>query len=183
MDENWEVCFAETEKWEGWHQFSDNPHDPGGATYSGVTQRAYDGYRRLKGLKPESVSVRRMTDQECRDLYRVQYWIPCRGPDLPDGLDLCQYDECVNCGPVEAAKLLQEALGIAPDGVFGLETYNAVKRNVDIPGLIERVSSARLGFYHRLKTWAFFGVGWSRRDVGIRAKALAMYAARKEGAQ
>lgn len=176
MDANFDACFAETELWEGWHEFSNNPHDPGGATYSGVTQRAYDGYRNLKKLPIQS--VRRMADDECKDIYRTQYWAAARGADLPAGLDLCQYDEAVNSGPLEAAKLLQQALGVNADGMIGLETMNAL-HNAVLGGngvaLIKRVCAARLSFWHRLKTWVYFGVGWNRRDVGIEAKALEMY--------
>lgn len=181
MRDNFGACFLETEVWEGWHQFSNNRHDPGGATYSGVTQRAYDGYRRSKGLPVQG--VRRMTDDECRDIYFTQYWSTARGDDLPAGLDLCQYDECVNSGSVEATRLLQSALGVEVDGMFGLETLGAVQQATDVPALIKRVCAARLSFWHRLRTWAYFGVGWSRRDAGIEAKALAMYAASQRPAQ
>ncbi len=170
------ACFAETERWEGWHQFSNNPHDPGGATYSGVTQRAYDGYRLKKGLPRQSVFA--MTDAECQEIYHDEYWAAVRGDDLWAGIDLCQYDEAVNSGPVEAALLLQRALGtVGVDGVFGLETLNAVLACTDRAGLIKRVCAARLSFWHKLKTWVYFGVGWNRRDVGIQARALEMLAA------
>lgn len=175
MNENFDACFAETESWEGFHQYSNNPHDPGGATYSGATQRAYDGYRNLKKLSLQS--VRRMTDDECKDIYRTQYWTGAHGADLPAGLDLCQYDEAVNSGPIEAAKLLQQALGVSADGAIGLETLGALHNCRDVAGLIKKVCAARLAFWHRLKTWVYFGVGWNRRDVGIEAKALAMFAA------
>jgi len=171
--ERFAACFAETETWEGWHQFSNNPHDPGGATYSGVTQRAYDGYRLKKGLPKQGVHA--MTDAECQEIYHDEYWNAVRGDDLWAGIDLCQYDECVNSGPVEAALLLQRALGtVGVDGVFGLETLNAVLACTDRADLIKRVCAARLSFWHKLKTWVYFGVGWNRRDVGIQAKALAM---------
>jgi lysozyme family protein len=181
MDANFDECFIETESWEGFHQYSDNPHDPGGATYSGVTQRAYDGYRLSKKLSIQN--VRRMTDDECREIYQLDYWIPAHGPDLPVGLDLCQYDEAVNSGPVEATKLLQASLGIAIDGAFGLETLGAVQRYQNVPALIKKVCAARLSFWHKLKTWIYFGVGWNRRDVGIEDKALALYAASQKLAQ
>jgi len=175
---NFPVCFAETEKWEGWHVFSDNPRDPGGKTYSGVTQRAYDGYRLGKGLPQQD--VRDMSDAECEDIYCTQYWLPARGPDLPSGLDLCQYDECVNSGPVEATKLLQRALRVHDDGVFGLETLGALHVAVacgKVPDLIKGVCAARLSFWRTLKIWIYFGRGWTARDRGIEAKALAMYEA------
>lgn len=180
MGDNFEACFAETERWEGWHQFSNNPHDPGGATYSGVTQRAYDAYRKIKGLP--SQSVRAMFDNECRDIYRTQYWTPCQAQLLPAGLDLCQYDEAVNSGVVEAGRLLQQALGVNIDGMVGLETLNAVHQCHDIPDLIRRVCAARLSFWHRLKTWVYFGTGWNSRDIGIQAAALEMFSAsQKQG--
>ena len=171
--DNFDACFSVTDQWEG--GFVNNPHDPGGATYRGVTQRVYDGYRRSKGGALQS--VRRMSPDECKDIYRTQYWAPAHGSDLPAGLDLCQYDEAVNTGPVQATRLLQQALGVSVDGAFGFETLGAVQVCKDIPGLIKRVCAARLSFYHRLKTWVYFGVGWNRRDVGIQAKALAMFAA------
>ena len=181
MKGNFLNCYAVTESWEGWHQFSANPHDPGGATYSGVTQRTYDAYRHLKGLP--QISVRRMTDAECQEIYQTQYWTSARGDDLPPGIDLCQYDESVNSGPVEAVRLLQQALGIVVDGDFGLETLHAVSTCQDVPSLIRHVCAIRLSFWHRLKTWIYFGVGWTRRDAGIQDKALAMYAASLGSAQ
>ncbi len=178
MDANFSACFNATLTYEG--GYSDNPHDPGGATYRGVTQRVYDGYRLTHHLGTQW--VRRMTDAECEDIYRTQYWIAARCPDLPPGLDLCQYDEAVNTGPVEAARLLQQALGVPVDGVFGFGTMGAVQSCKNVPDLIHKVCAVRLSFYHRLKSWIFFGVGWNSRDLGIEAKALAMYAASLKGA-
>lgn len=173
MDANFSECFSETAAYEG--GYSDNPHDPGGATYRGVTQNVYDGYLKLKGLPPKW--VRWMSDAECEDIYRKQYWSAAHCSDLPAGLDMTQYDEAVNTGPVQATKLLQQALAIQVDGAFGLETLGAIQKCNDIPGLIKRVCAARLSFYHRLKTWIYFGVGWNKRKIGIQAKALEMYAA------
>lgn len=173
MESNFGSCFNETDHWEG--GYVDNPHDPGGATCRGVTQRVYDAYRRSSGRNTQS--VRAIGAVECLDIYRRQYWIPAHGADLPAGLDLAQYDEAVNTGPVEATKLLQQALGVPVDGVFGLLTLSAVQRCSDVPSLIRKVCAARLSFYHRLRGWVWFGVGWNARDVGIQAKALEMFAA------
>jgi lysozyme family protein len=173
---NFYACFAETEAWEGWHQFSDNPNDPGGATYSGVTQRAYNGYRATKGLPIQG--VRRMSDEECGRIYFAEYWVPARGAELWDGLDLCQYDECVNSGTVKATKLLQMALGtVAVDGVFGLETLHAALTYAPREQLIRRVCASREAFWRSLPIFQYFGKGWMRRGEGIQAKALAMLAA------
>ena len=171
---NFPACFATMEKYEGWHQFSNNPHDPGGATYSGVTQRAYDAYRISKGFPTQG--VRRMTDPECQDIYRVDYWNLARCDELFPGLDLCQFDECVNSGLVRANKILQAALYVDVAGVFGLETLGALQRVTVRPDLIRRVCSLRLGFWRSLPTWTYFGRGWYARYAGIQTQALAMSA-------
>lgn len=165
------TCLPVILQWEG--GFVDNPHDPGGATYRGVTQATYNAYRNTRGLPPQS--VRDMSDAECSTIYETEYWIPARCNNLPAGVDLCQFDEAVNCGNFEATKLLQQALGVSADGIFGLQTLAAVQRCRNIPALINKLCALRLSYYHRLKTWIFFGVGWTRRDTGIQVKALSMF--------
>lgn len=173
MDYNWGPCFGETDHWEG--GYVNNPRDPGGETNRGVTKRVYDAYRRGKGLPIQSVHD--ITTAECVEIYQTQYWTPAHCNDLPIGVDLCQYDEAVNSGAVQATKLLQRALGVSADGVYGLVTARAVADCRDIPGLIKRICAQRLSFYEQLPTWRYFGGGWSTRKAGIEAKALSMFAA------
>jgi lysozyme family protein len=171
-DQRFAACFAITETYEGWHQFSNDPYDPGGATYSGVTQRAYDSYRRL--LKLPLQGVRRMGDDECRAIYRTQYWDAVRGDDLFAGLDLFMYDTGVNSGPITAIKFLQQALGVAADGQIGLETMGALAKVTDRAALIQTLCARRLSYWHALTTWWRYGRGWTARGTGIDVKALAM---------
>lgn len=175
LDPRFQACLSVILIQEG--GWSDNPHDPGGATYRGVTQSVYNAYRRQCARQIQSVHL--MNPDECAQIYQSQYWIAAHAPDLPVGLDLCQFDEAVNTGPVEATKLLQQALGISVDGAFGLETAGAVQACTDVPALIKKVCAARLSFYKRLRDWIYFGKGWYSRDAAIQEKALAMYEASK----
>jgi lysozyme family protein len=172
MNQNFPVCLADTLQFEG--GYVDNPHDPGGATNRGITQSTYDAWRRLNKETVQSVEL--ISDAECEAIYQQQYWLPARCDVLPSGLDLCQFDSAVNTGPVEATRLLQQALGVDQDGIFGVETLDAVQRCQSVPALIQKVCAARLSFYRRLKTWIYFGKGWTSRDTGIDRQALAMYA-------
>ena len=176
MLHNFQVCFADTEQFEGWHQYSNDPVDPGGATYSGVTQNEYNFYR-VHVLNSKPADVREMQDSECRSIYKTQYWDAVRGDNLWSGCDLLLYDIAVNSGPVRSIKFLQQALGVKVDGQFGLETFGALMAVKDRKALIQKICAARMSFWHQLSTFWRFGKGWSSRGVGIEAKALALLAA------
>lgn len=170
------IGFADTEQYEGWHQFSNDPVDPGGATYSGVTQNAYNSYR-LHVEKLFIQDVQRMSDDECRAIYKTQYWDSVRGDEVWAGMDILLYDISVNSGPVRSIKFLQQALGVSVDGQFGLETMGALRAVNDRKALIQKICAARMSFWHSLTTWWRFGKGWTNRGVGYEAKALALLAA------
>ena len=172
MTDQFSICFPITEAWEGWHRFSNDPYDPGGATWCGMTQRAYNTYRRQKDLPPQG--VRNATDDEIRDCFRINYWDAVRGDDLPSGLDLIVYDIAINMGPIVAIKFLQQALKVGVDGQFGLETLGAVQLCRDIPALILTISAHRRSFWHALKTFWRYGHGWLNRDSSIDKQAIAM---------
>ena len=169
---NWPApCFALTEQWEGWHQFSNDPVDPGGATWCGLTQREYDEWRRLQGLPLRGVHG--ASDVEIMAIFKTQYWDKVRGDELPSGLDYLLYDIAINMGPGKAIRFLQQAVGATVDGVFGLETLGAI-RGKDVKRLIQVIAEKRMSFWHSLTTWWRFGKGWASRGVGAEKQALAM---------
>lgn len=171
---NFVPCFLTTEQYEGWRVYTDDPYDPGGATYSGVTQRAFNGWLRMMGLPPRE--VRFAKDEELETIGNHQYWQPVRGDFLFAGLDLVLFDIAFNSGPITAIKFLQQALGVAVDGQFGLETIGALAKVNDRAALIHTICARRQSFWHSLKTYWRFGRGWSARGVGIETKAIVMLA-------
>ena len=170
MKENYDACFAEVERWEGWHQFSDDPYDPGGATWCGLTQRAYNGWRRSHGFPIQSVHM--ASDQEIKDCFRESYWNPIRGDDLFSGLDMELFDISINMGPVVAARFLQQALHVRVDGWIGMETLGAMQKVADREELLQAIFAMRMSFWHRLATWWRYGVGWTNRGNGDLSAAL-----------
>lgn len=151
--------------------FVNNPHDPGGATNFGVTQRVFDAYRRY--MNQPTTSVKFITQAEVSSIYRRQYWDAIRGDDLPPGMDYAVFDEAVNSGPVKAIGDLQKAVGVKADGQFGMVTLMAV-RNSSPKATIGILCDLRLGFLRRLTRWKYFGEGWSNRVASVRAAALRM---------
>ena len=174
---NYSACFTEMERWEGWHKFTITPHDPGGATYCGLTQAAYTAWRVKQHLPNQSVRIAK--DDEIGDIFRTQYWDPVRGNDLWAGLDMLVFDISVNSGANLAAKILQRAVGVTADGWVGLETLNAVQRATNREAILTAIHQGRLSFWRSLPIWRYFGTGWTNRENSVYARAKAMLASSK----
>lgn len=172
-DLSFEKCLPFTLIEEG--GYSNDPHDPGGKTMEGILQREYDKYRRKIGLPLQWVKL--ISDEEMHDIYYNEYWLP-HCPMLAPGLNLSFFDQCVNEGPREAILLLQRAMAIHADGIWGNETENAVKRANLTPGtIIQNYTNDRMRFYRSLKNYRYFGHDWIHRSTTIEKHSLAMIGA------
>lgn len=139
----------------------DDPQDPGGRTNMGVTQRTYNQWRKSKNLPVRDVY--QMALDEWVSIMKGSFWDTVRGDEVPAGVDVVLADASVNSGPARAIKFLQQALGVAVDGVFGNGTMNALKADDDNDALIAKINAIRLRFMRQLKTWRRFGTGWTSR--------------------
>lgn len=169
MIDNFKNCLPVTLREEGGND--DDPHDHGGRTSRGVTQREYDAYRHLKNEPPGDVW--QASQQEVNDIYESQYWKPYCDL-LPAGLDLCFFDFSVNAGRQQAVKSLQRVVGVPVDGMFGLRTKQAVERFPDLGRLIHAYCDARRSFYKVLAQFPRYGRGWLARTARIEKAALTM---------
>lgn len=167
MNNNFEHCLDLVLKHEG--GFSDHPSDPGGKTMKGVTQAVYDAYRKTRGRPAQSVKF--ITYDELKAIYKFQYWDRVQGDYLPRGLDYAVFDFAVNSGVGRASKYLQAVLGVAQDGQIGARTLAAITSPTNA---INALCDRRMGFLHGLRTFWRFGKGWTRRVQDVRAHALEM---------
>lgn len=147
----------------------DDPQDHGGRTSRGITQREYDAWRKLHDLPERDVWT--AADGEVLAIYREHYWNPwC--DRLPIGVDYLYFDLAVNAGPYRATKLLQRAIGVADDGIFGPVTLLAATK-VNPKQLIVAYSAAKEKFYRSLHQPRFLR-GWLNRVEHVERTALAM---------
>ena len=157
--------------------YVNHPKDPGGATNKGVIQRTYDAYRRLNGLPTRS--VRNITDEEVREIYRKNYWNASGCNVMPAGVDYAVFDYAVNSGPGRSIKDLQRSINdfakewpnvgtVNVDGDVGPATLTAVDKctMIDEVAFIEMFCNRRMSFLRSLKTYSTFGRGWQRRVLG-----------------
>lgn len=171
---NFDAALQHALKHEG--GFVDHPKDPGGATMRGVTLDTYRNYKRNQHLTADD--LKKITGAEIRDIYHRRYWDAIKGDDLPSGLDYCVFDCAVNSGPGRAAKILQEIIGVKPDGGIGPITLAAVRARCvtkeDTKVLITEYVDKRLQFWQSLPTFDTFGKGWTRRGNEVKEAALKM---------
>ena len=163
MKDNFDPCLKQVLKYEG--GYVNHPQDPGGATNRGITQAVYNSWRRSRGLPIRSVKL--ITGEEVKAIYRQNYWDKVRGDELPIGIDLAVFDYAVNSGVSRAAKLLQSLVGVKADGIIGPATLRAVSAHQF--GLTDKLCNERLKFLKSLHHWRTFGKGWERRVSSVRA--------------
>lgn len=143
--------------------FVNHPKDPGGATNHGITIGTLSAYL---GRKASIADVRALSVQTSALIYVKNYWAPVAGDEMPAGLDYAVFDFGINSGPSRAVKELQKLLpGVAPDGIVGKKTLNAIAAQ-DVEPLIRKYCEARIKFCTGLKTWKTFGRGWTYRITG-----------------
>lgn len=166
MTGNFKECLDLVLKSEG--GYVNNSQDPGGETNFGVTKRVWEEY---VGHPVEN--LKKLTKEEVAPLYELKYWRPCYGEVLPRGLDYVVFSMGVNAGPGRSVKLLQQSIGLVPDGIIGPKTRELISAS-NSATLIAKFSEVRREYYRALKTFPIFGKGWLSRVDHEEAEALQM---------
>ena len=157
--------------WSNPANFSDDPQDPGGATMCGITQNEYDAYR--NSLHEPEQDVKQITQSDGQAIYLDDYWQPyC--PQLPIGLDLSFFDSSVNMGARQATEILQFALDIGVDGIWGPQTAGAVAGIGEVDDVINAFTAQREAVYRSFSTFQYFGADWIRRATEIGSESIQM---------
>jgi lysozyme family protein len=133
--------------------YVNDPRDPGGETKFGISKRAY----------PRE-DIAGMTVERARAIYLRDYWGPAGCDAVPDAAKLPLFDAAVNSGVRAAVRLLQRAVGEAPDGLLGPRTLLAAQ-SMPAPRLVARFAGQRLALMANLPTWPTYSRGWTLRVV------------------
>ena len=151
--------------------YVDHPADPGGATKYGCTKKVWEEY---VGHEVTKDDIKNLTKDDVKPIYKKRYWDAIHGDVIPEGLSYCLFDTAINSGVGRASRIIQEMVGVFPDGAIGNNTLFAVNQFKDIKLLINEYCDKRLTFLKTLKTWDTFGKGWANRVEKVRQRALQM---------
>jgi lysozyme family protein len=118
---------------EGGYYNGEGKHDPNPTNF-GITQQTFDRYRRALRPSQPKLPVKKISRDEVESIYRILYWTKGKCDKLAEKSEtiaLIHFDACVNHGVASpnsdksagAIELLQRALRIEDDGVFGPKTW------------------------------------------------------------
>lgn len=143
---SFEIAYAATSIHEG--GYSNDPNDPGGETYCGISRRWYPnwiGWATVDLLKdrPEEMERHSGLRDMVQSFYLVEYWgkLRCETISRMSGTVACElFDSAVNVSKRKAVKFLQVGLNmlntkngkqlyspLKPDGLIGLKTLSALQ--------------------------------------------------------
>lgn len=152
----------------------DNPADPGGATFKGVTLATFRNYKKASSATVEE--LKEISQEDLKGIYSI-YWNNTRCDEVSKGVDLCLFDWAVNSGIYVPIKKLQTILGVVSDGVFGVHTMAALHGTEPV-GIITAMKRSRAAFYDSLikqrPQLGVFRKGWYRRVNCVYSSAMAM---------
>jgi lysozyme family protein len=127
-----------------------DPDDPGGKTNFGITQKSLDAFHFQWVSSALPKDVFNLTREQASDFYFYEYWSPCRGTLLASQpLANLLLSMAVLQGKKTAVRRLQNLLGVAPDGIMGSKTLQAIE-SADIKSLLPAYAEANKDFFRKL---------------------------------
>lgn len=144
--------------------------DPrGGPTKYGITRPTLEEAKR-RGVVPWDRTIKDLTPEEAREIYRVLYWNAIRGDEIRNQAIAGELlDTAVNCGPKTAIKLAQRALNflgeyLAEDGILGARTLEALNKwGLKDPYALFKAMNGEQYIYYKGITGITFPAGWMKR--------------------
>ena len=176
MIENWDKSCDMVLAHEG--GFTNDQRDSGnhlpdgrqGSTMLGCTQANWEAY---VGHQVTQDDMKKLTKDDVKPLYKKNYWDAVMGDLLPSGLDYAAFDFAINAGSNASRKMVQIAVGVNNDGIFGPATLKAIQ-NADAKDVLGRFTSAKIKFYQSLSNFDVYGKGWLKRCADVQQIANEM---------
>lgn len=135
--------------------------DHGGNTKFGITKNSHP-----------NVDIDHLTMQQAADIYYKEYWLPLHCDEMDRDLARIVFNISCGSGTKRAMMLLQSALGITADGVFGNQTREALKNKPN--NLCGKLIGLQMDYYERIialnPTQSKFINGWDRRALKFNDK-------------
>lgn len=181
-DARWLRSYPFTKRIEG--RYVNDPKDPGGPTYAGVSHRAVvrldvDKDGRLDfdidgdgDVDADDIRALEKHPLMVERFYRDMYWNVVRAGEMRWPWCLLAFDAAVHHGPGPAVVLVQRGLGVVADGKVGKDTLAAVDRAGALA--IRRYTQERIVLFQRIEAKRQGGhfAGWTSRALQLHEVAM-----------
>lgn len=158
---DFDTAFARLIRHEG--ALSLDRNDPGNWTGGRVGAGLLNGTKYgISAASYPHLDIKSLTLEQAKTLYRADFWdvIGAAHPAVKFQL----FDAAVNHGRGNAIRLLQKAVRVADDGVWGPISQRALER-MEHNDVLLRFLGHRLQFWAQLTTFDIYGRGWTRRGA------------------
>lgn len=161
---NFDLSIGIVLKHEG--SFVNHPSDPGGATNKGITFNLFRNYADTLGMVKSIESLKTLTEDQAKVIYREEFWNAMRGDDWKDQqLANIVFDGFVNIGR-RSIRMIQIEAGVPVDGFIGINSLQVIN-NANAKLLFQGYKDARIVFYkdlvERKPNQKVFLKGWLNR--------------------
>jgi lysozyme family protein len=165
---NFDLAYQFVKKAEG--GYSNHKNDRGGETNYGITRATFDDAKKLGIISDSIKSVKDITQDDAKKIYKEMYWNKINGDALPADLAIALFDTAVNMGVGASVKMLQKIIGVPQDGVLGSETLAAINNyNGDLVDTYLDAREAKYyGIVERDSRQGVFLKGWLSRVSSLR---------------
>lgn len=145
--------------------YANNPADHGGETYAGIARKFWpawggwiiiDAIKDYHGHDAKIIDIWALKDLNLKEqiylFYKANFWDQNKLDEFNDQqVANSVYDFGVNAGIATAAKMLQEMVGVIPDGIIGRLTLEAVNSR-DAKENFEGYNIKRRAYYLNIAT-------------------------------
>ena len=139
--------------------YVNDSRDPGGETKYGISKRSYP-----------AVDIKALTLDQAKAIYQRDYWSPAVCDKMPERVGHLVFDCAVHHGVQVAIKLLQRAVKVADDGIFGRQTLGAMQC-IDSNELCNLLMAERVLYLITCNAWSTYKRGWLKRCFAVARSA------------
>lgn len=147
--------------------FQKDPTDPGNWTGGKIGVGTLVGTNcGISAASYPHEDIPHMTPTRARELFRRDFWLPIRGPELPFPLAVVVLDAAVNCGVGQAIRWLQRSVGVTADGALGPITMAAI-RTANPVTVATRFTRKRIVGSSDFANWSGARDSWVQRSCDM----------------
>ncbi len=131
--------------------YVNDPNDPGGETNWGISKRSYP-----------SLDIKSLTREGAKAIYFRDFWECVQG--VHSSIKFQVFDAAVNSGINAAIRMLQRAVGVADDGIWGPYSTGVASSMAESDVLMLFIAE-RAEYFTKLMNWKHHGKGWIRTRI------------------